>query len=99
LLFQAVSRGDIDFCIFRYCKSEISDIQKSRNKTKILRKTFDNIKSKSEKNERERERKKERERENAKIGLLHPLDGVTNPMYKLLHFVTTKYFFAKRRRH
>ncbi len=49
---------------------------------------------------RERERKREREREKMqKIGLLHPLDGVTNPMYKLLHFFTTKYFFAKRRRH
>jgi hypothetical protein len=24
------------------------------------------------------------------IGLDHPLDGVTNPKYKLLHFLTTK---------
>jgi hypothetical protein len=33
------------------------------------------------------------------IGLHHPVDGVTNPKYKLLHFLTTKYFIAKRRRH
>jgi hypothetical protein len=23
------------------------------------------------------------------MGLYHPLDGITNPMYKLLHFLTT----------
>jgi hypothetical protein len=28
----------------------------------------------------------------SKIGLYHTLDGVTNHMYKLLHFLTTKYF-------
>jgi hypothetical protein len=32
-------------------------------------------------------------------GLHQPLDGITNPKYKLLHFLTTKYFFAKRRMH
>ncbi len=32
------------------------------------------------------------------IGLNHPLDGVTNSKYKLLHFLTTKKFLAKRRR-
>jgi hypothetical protein len=31
------------------------------------------------------------------IGLYHQLDGVTNPKYKFLHFLTTK-FFAKRGR-
>jgi hypothetical protein len=31
------------------------------------------------------------------IGLHHPLDGVTNPEYKLLHFIQLKFFFAKRR--
>jgi hypothetical protein len=25
----------------------------------------------------------------------HPLDGVTNPKYKLLHFLTTKYFLQR----
>jgi hypothetical protein len=29
------------------------------------------------------------------IGLYHPLDGVANPKYKLLHFVTTKNTFCK----
>jgi hypothetical protein len=29
------------------------------------------------------------------IGLYHPLDGITNPKYKLLRFLTTNYF-AKR---
>ncbi len=33
------------------------------------------------------------------IGLHHPLDGVTNPEYKLLHFIQLTNFFAKRRRH
>jgi hypothetical protein len=35
------------------------------------------------------------------VGLYHPLNGVTNPKYNLLYFVTTKFvlFFAKRRRH
>jgi hypothetical protein len=32
------------------------------------------------------------------IGLYHPLDGVTNPKYKLLHFLTTT-FFTETRRH
>ncbi len=32
------------------------------------------------------------------IGLYHPLDGVTNPKYKLMHFRATKKI-AKRRRH
>jgi hypothetical protein len=31
------------------------------------------------------------------IGLHRPLDGVTNLKYKLLHFLTTKIFFAKKR--
>jgi hypothetical protein len=26
------------------------------------------------------------------IGLYHPPDGITNHKYKLLHFLTTKYF-------
>ncbi len=26
------------------------------------------------------------------IGLYHPLDGVTNPKYKLLHFLTTNFW-------
>jgi hypothetical protein len=26
------------------------------------------------------------------MGLYHPLDGITNPMYKLLHFLTTIFF-------
>jgi hypothetical protein len=29
------------------------------------------------------------------IGLYHPLDTVTNPKYKLLHFLTTKNNFCK----
>jgi hypothetical protein len=33
------------------------------------------------------------------MGLDHPLDGITNPKYKLLHFITTKNSFAKIRRH
>ncbi len=33
------------------------------------------------------------------IGLQHPLDGVTNPKYKLFHFIQLTKFFAKRRRH
>jgi hypothetical protein len=32
------------------------------------------------------------------IGLYHTLDGITNPKYKLLLFLTT-IFFTKRRRH
>ncbi len=28
------------------------------------------------------------------IGLYHPLDGTTNHKYKLMHFLTTKYFFC-----
>jgi hypothetical protein len=34
----------------------------------------------------------------ATIGLHHPLDGVTNPKYKLLCFIQLN-FFAMRRRH
>jgi len=34
----------------------------------------------------------------ANSGLHHPLDGITNPKYKQLHFLTTN-FLAKRRRH
>jgi hypothetical protein len=33
------------------------------------------------------------------IRLYQPLDGVTNHKYKLLHFLSTKYFFAMTRRH
>ncbi len=33
------------------------------------------------------------------MGLYHPLDGITNPKYKLLHFLKTKIYFAKRKRH
>jgi hypothetical protein len=33
------------------------------------------------------------------IELHHPLDGVTNPEYKLLHFIQLTKFFVKRRRH
>ena len=33
------------------------------------------------------------------IGLHHPLDGITNPKYKLLHFIQITKFFATRRRH
>ena len=36
--------------------------------------------------------------ENA-IGLHHPLDGVTNPKYKLLHFIELTIVFAERRGH
>ncbi len=32
------------------------------------------------------------------IGLYHPLDGITNPMYKLLHFWTTKNFFCEEKK-
>ncbi len=32
------------------------------------------------------------------IGLYHSVDAITNPKYKLLHFLTT-IFFTKRRRH
>jgi hypothetical protein len=32
------------------------------------------------------------------IGLYYPLDGVTNPKYKLLHFLKN-IFFTKRRMH
>jgi len=32
------------------------------------------------------------------IGLHHPLDGIANPKYKLLHFLKTN-FFPKQRRH
>jgi hypothetical protein len=30
------------------------------------------------------------------IGLYHPLDGITNPKYKLLHFLTTDFFKEKK---
>jgi hypothetical protein len=30
------------------------------------------------------------------IGLHHPLDGVTNPEYKLLHFIQLTNFFLQR---
>jgi hypothetical protein len=33
------------------------------------------------------------------IGLHHSLDGVNNPMYKLLRFIHLTIFFAKRRGH
>jgi hypothetical protein len=33
------------------------------------------------------------------IGLHHPLDGVTNPEYKLLHVIQVTIFFAKIRGH
>jgi len=33
------------------------------------------------------------------IGLYHPVDGVANPKYELLCSLTTKNFFAKKRRH
>ncbi len=29
------------------------------------------------------------------IGLHHPLDGITNPKYILLHFLTNKYFLQR----
>jgi hypothetical protein len=29
------------------------------------------------------------------MGLYHPLDGVTNPKYKLLHLLTTKIFLQR----
>jgi hypothetical protein len=34
-----------------------------------------------------------------RIGLHHPLDGVTDSEYKLMHFIQLINFFAKRRRH
>jgi hypothetical protein len=30
-------------------------------------------------------------------GLYHPLDGVTNPKYKLLHFLTTTFFYKEKK--
>jgi len=33
------------------------------------------------------------------IGHYHQLNGITNPKNKLLHFLTTKYFFAMTGRH
>jgi hypothetical protein len=33
------------------------------------------------------------------IGRHDPLDGITDPEYKVVAFHTTNYFFAKRRRH
>jgi hypothetical protein len=47
---------------------------------------------------RERERERVREGHYVPIGLNHPIDGDTNHKYKLLHFWTTKYFFAITRR-
>jgi len=32
------------------------------------------------------------------MGLHHPLDGITNPKYKLLHFFTTKIKFCKEKK-
>ncbi len=29
------------------------------------------------------------------MGLDHPLDGITNPKYKLLHFLTTNFFLQR----
>jgi hypothetical protein len=29
------------------------------------------------------------------MGLDHPLDGITNPKNKLLHFLTTKFFLQR----
>jgi hypothetical protein len=29
------------------------------------------------------------------IGLDHPLDGINNPKYKLMHFLTTKLFLLR----
>jgi hypothetical protein len=31
------------------------------------------------------------------IGLQHPLDGVTNPKYMLLHFLTTKFLGKEKK--
>jgi hypothetical protein len=31
------------------------------------------------------------------MGLDHPLDGVTNPKYKLVHFLTTKFFCKEKK--
>jgi hypothetical protein len=36
-----------------------------------------------------------RPRKGIAMGLDHPLDGVTNPKYKLLHFLTTKIFLQR----
>ncbi len=32
------------------------------------------------------------------MGLYHPLDGITNSKYKLLHFLTTKIKFCKEKK-
>ncbi len=32
------------------------------------------------------------------IGLHYPLDGITNPKYKLLHFLATKIFLGKEKK-
>jgi hypothetical protein len=32
------------------------------------------------------------------IGLYHPLDGITNPKYKMLHFLTTKNNFREEKK-
>ncbi len=32
------------------------------------------------------------------IGPYHPLDGITNPKYKLLHFLTTKNNFCEEKK-
>jgi hypothetical protein len=39
------------------------------------------------------ERNKEIDRK--EMGLDHPLDGVTNPKYKLLHFLTNNFFLQR----
>jgi len=31
------------------------------------------------------------------IGLYHPLDGITDPKYKLLHFLTTNFFCKEKK--
>ncbi len=31
------------------------------------------------------------------MGLDHPLDGITNPKYKLLHFLTTNFFCEEKK--
>jgi hypothetical protein len=31
------------------------------------------------------------------VGLYHPLDGIPNPKYKLLHFLTTKLFRKEKK--
>jgi hypothetical protein len=35
--------------------------------------------------------------EKMRIGLYNPLDGVTNPQYKLLHFLTLTFFYKEKK--